>query len=163
MVCSFTGHRQIEAEKREMLTELLGRAIGYAYTEGCRTFITGGAIGFDTLAAKEVIRFRMLHRDVKLVLALPCMEQDAKWNSVQKNSYNFTLGEADEVIYTSEAYTKTCMAIRNRYLAESADILISYLGKANSGSAQTVRMAEKLVKRIYNLYPALHKADNGGK
>ena len=158
MVCSFTGHRQIDPEKQGMLIELLGRAIEYAYTEGCRTFITGGAIGFDTLAAKEVIRFRMTHTDVRLVLALPCIEQDLKWNSTQKNSYNFTLAAADEVIYTSEVYTKTCMAIRNRYLAEQADLLIAYSGKASSGAAQTIRMAERMNKRIYNLYPTVSKA-----
>ena len=163
MVCSFTGHRHIEPEHRAKLIELLGRAIEYAYSEGCRTFMTGGAIGFDTLAAREVIRFRIAHSDVRLILALPCIEQDAKWNDTQKNSYNFTLSVADEVVYTSESYTKTCMAERNRYLAENADILIAYSGKTNSGSAQTVRMAERLGKRTYNLYPTLHKADNGGK
>lgn len=157
MVCSFTGHRQIEPDRRDILVGLLGRAIEYAYSEGCRTFITGGAIGFDTLAAKEVIRFRMNHSDVRLVLALPCIEQDAKWNSAQKNAYSFTLAVADEVIYTSEVYTKNCMAIRNKYLADKADLLIAYVGRSNSGAAQTVRMAESMNKRIYNLYPTVVK------
>lgn len=160
MVCSFTGHRYIEPERRAALVELLGRAIEYAYAEGCRTFMTGGAIGFDTLAAREVIRFRISHGDVRLVLVLPCLEQDLKWNAEQKNSYNFTLSVADEVIYTSEIYTKKCMAVRNKFLAEHAHMLIAYSGRTNSGSAQTLRMAEHMKKRIYNLYPAALKAAN---
>ena len=160
MVCSFTGHRKIEPETRERLVGLLGRAIEYAYNEGCRTFITGGALGFDTLAAREVIRFRMSHTDVRLVLALPCVEQDSKWSETQKSAYNFTLSAADEVIYTSETYTNHCMAERNRYLADRADILIAYCGRTNSGAAQTVRMAEKMNKRIYNLYPTILKIMN---
>jgi uncharacterized phage-like protein YoqJ len=136
---------------------LLGRAIEYAYSEGCRDFICGGAIGFDTLAAREMIRFRMTHTDARLILALPCIEQDLKWSDSQRNAYNFTLSSADEVIYISDSYTKTCMAERNRYLAEKCDMLIAYVGRTTSGAAQTVRMAEKLNKRIYNLYPTLHK------
>ena len=157
MVCSFTGHRQIEPQYRDAVVALLSRAIDYSYREGCRTFITGGAVGFDTLAAREVIRFRMSHPDVRLILALPCVEQDAKWSDAQKSAYNFTLAAADEVVYTSECYTKECMAERNRYLAQRADVLIAYSGRTNSGAAQTVRMAEKMNKRVYNLYPTVVK------
>ena len=157
MVCSFTGHRQIESDRRAALVTLLARAIEYAYGEGCRKFICGGALGFDTLAAREVIRFRMTHNDVRLVLALPCIEQDLKWSEAQKSAYGFTLAAADEVIYTSDYYTKTCMAERNRFLAEKCDILIAYVGRMQSGAGQTLRMAEKLGKRTYNLYPTLYK------
>ena len=158
MTCSFTGHRQIAYEKRAAVTALIARAVEYAYAEGCRTFMCGGALGFDTLAAREIIRFRMSHNDVRLILALPCPEQDAKWSDSQKNAYNYTVAEADEVIYVSESYTKNCMAERNRLLAESADILIAYVGRSTSGAAQTVRMADKLGKRIYNLYRAAETA-----
>ena len=99
----------------------------------------------------------MSHADARLILALPCIEQDSKWSEAQKSAYNFTLSAADEVIYTSEVYTKYCMAERNRYLAERADILIAYCGRTNSGAAQTVRMAERMNKRVYNLYPAVLK------
>lgn len=158
MTCSFTGHRQIAPEKRSAIINLLARAVEYAYSEGCRTFMCGGALGFDTLAAREIIRFRMTHTDMRLVLALPCTEQDAKWSESQKNSYNYTVAAADEVIYVSDVYTKTCMAERNRLLAESCDILIAYVGRSASGAAQTVRMAERLGKRIYNLYKSAEDA-----
>ena len=157
MTCSFTGHRQISPEVRPSLKALLDKAVEYAYSEGCRTFICGGALGFDTMAARAVISYRMMHKDVRLVLALPCIDQDAMWSDSQKNSYEFTVSEADEVMYVSDSYTKDCMAKRNRFLAEKADILIAYSGRANSGAAQTVRMAERLNKRIYNLYPSVNK------
>ena len=108
MTCSFTGHRQIAYEKRAAVTALIRRAVEYAYSEGCRTFMCGGALGFDTLAAREIIRFRMSHNGVRLVLALPCIEQDAKWSEQQKNAYNYTVAEADEVI--SSALFFVCVA-----------------------------------------------------
>lgn len=158
--CSFTGHRRIEAEHAKKLSDLLSRAVNYAYENGCRRFIAGGAIGFDTLAAREVIKFRISHPDVLLVLALPCLNQDEHWSQAQKDSYSYTLASADEVIYLSEEYTDTCMKERNRYLAEEADILIAYASRAASGAGQTVRMAKQRGIEVYNLFAAL-AADRG--
>ena len=39
-------------------------------------------------------------------------------------------------------------------------LLVAYVGKYIGGSAQTLRMAEKLEKTIYNLYPTLEKGVN---
>ncbi len=156
-VCSFTGHRQIKKEHESALPSLIYRAVEYAYSKGCRTFLAGGALGFDTFAAREVIRFRMLHSDVCLVLVLPCPDQAKRWTGTQQKSYNHTLECADEIIYISEEYTDTCLRERNQKLAYDADILISYVSRSNSGSAQTVRMARALGREVYNLYPALEK------
>ncbi len=158
-VCSFTGHRRIELRHAEKISELLSRAVNYAYENGCRKFLAGGAIGFDTLAAREVIKFRISHPDVSLVLALPCINQDERWTDGQKDSYSYTLSAADEVIYISEEYTDTCMKERNRYLAESADMLIAYVSHSASGAGQTVRMAKQHGVPVYNLYGHLDAAD----
>ena len=82
--CSFTGHRIIKKSHSAKLRELLSRAIEYAYSNGVRTFYSGGAIGFDTLAASEVIKFRASHPDTRLVILVPCPEQSAKWSPYQK-------------------------------------------------------------------------------
>lgn len=159
--CSFTGHRNIKAEHEAALPELVLRAIGYAYERGCRTFYSGGAVGFDTVAAREVIRFRMTHPDVRLVILVPCINQDAAWSYRQREAYSYILSSADEVIFvSSEPYRDGCMRERNRRLVELADILICYASRRNSGAGQTVTMADKLNKEIYNLYPYLLKNEN---
>ena len=158
-VCSFTGHRQIKKEHIKELPGIVARAIKYAYQQGCRKFIAGGALGFDTVAAREVVRFRMSCPDVSLVLFLPCINQDVKWNARQKELYEYLLSEANEVVYVSEEYTDGCMRERNLRLAEEADILIAYVSRTNSGSAQTVRMAKEKGKEVYNLYPSLERGE----
>lgn len=158
--CAFTGHRRIESRHVQKLPELVLRAVQYAYDNGCRKFITGGAIGFDTLAAREIIKFRISHPDVSLVLALPCTNQDEHWSPSQRDAYSYTLSVADEVIYISDEYTETCMKERNLYLAEKSDILIAYVSRSASGAGQTVRMANRLGREIYNLYAAL---ENGSR
>ena len=139
---------------------MLARAVAYAYSKGCRKFLAGGAIGFDTAAACEVLRFKISHPDASLILVLPCENQSEKWSHSQKEMYNYILSRADEVIYVSEEYTPTCMKERNRYLAEHSDILLAYVKRGNSGSAQTLRMATGKCKEIYNLYAALEKQNN---
>ena len=157
MTCAFTGHRNIKYEHKSLLSNLLARAIGYAYDKGCRRFITGGALGFDTEAAREVIRFRMSHPDVSLVLFIPCLDQDAAWSARQKDFYDYTLSVADEVRFVSEHYDKGCMKRRNQAMAEECDILIAYVGHDRSGSSQTLRIAKSLDKETYNLYNHLAK------
>ena len=118
MVCAFTGHRKIPPEHRQGLTELLQSAIAHAYDLGCRKFIAGGALGFDTEAAREVIRFRISHPDVHLALYLPCIGQDISWSDRQRALYDYTLNCANEVRYVSENYDPDCMRRRNYAMAE---------------------------------------------
>ncbi len=156
--CAFTGHRQIKNSHKNRIGELLSRAVAFAYSEGCRDFYAGGAIGFDTLAAREVIRFRISHPDVRLIMLLPCINQGAHWSSSQIGSYEYILSEADELKYISNEYTSTCMRERNAALADAADIMIAYVGRRGSGSSQTAGMAERMGKQVYNLYPSLENS-----
>ena len=158
--CSFTGHRRIEERHAPKLPALLSRAIKYAYENGVRCFFCGGAYGFDTLAAREVIRFRAHHPDVRLVLLLPCPEQASGWSARLRDAYEYVLSVSDEVVYMSETYTRGCMQKRNRELVERAELVIAYLSHAHSGSAQTVNYANRAGKTVYNLYPAL---ENGAE
>ncbi len=162
MVCSFTGHRQIKEGHRQSLPQLLLRAIEFAYSKGCRTFLAGGAIGFDTEAALTVIKYRVSHSDVSLILVLPCLDQSRGWTDSQRSCYEYTLKNADEVVYISEEYTPTCMRERNRYLAEKADLMIAYADRQNSGAAQTVRMARMVSSgisfRLLSIVPSRSRA-----
>ena len=153
--CAFTGHRRIEQRHRGRLEELLSRAIAYAYSEGCRVFITGGALGFDTLAAKEIIRFRLSHPDIAFKMIIPCKNQSESWSDEQVGMYEYTLANADEVEFVADEYSEGCMRERNQRLADSSDLLIAYVSRTYSGAAQTVRMATAKGKLVYNLYPSL--------
>ena len=152
MRCSFTGHRVIPESHLASLEDLVSRAISYAYEKGCREFYTGGALGFDTLCAKQIIRFRLIHNDVRFILVLPCKDQSEKWSASQRGMYDFTLASADEIIYTSDEYTPSCMKKRNQALADICDILIAYAERERSGAGQTVAMAKRQGKEVYNLF-----------
>ena len=124
----------------------------YVYQGGVRDFYTGGAVGFDPMAAKAVILLKMRDPAVKLHILIPCKDQTARWSDAQRSTYDFLVSKADDVEYVSEEYKPTCMKKRNQRLCDVCDVLIAYSGRYGSGSAQTVRMAQKQGKTIYNLY-----------
>lgn len=150
--CAFTGHRVIEERHRDGIEPLLARAIEYAYSQGVRRFYNGAAVGFDTLAARQVIRFRMTHPDVTLHMLIPCASQEERWSERQREMYTFILSHADTVEYLSPTYYRGCMQVRNKRLVDSADMLIAYVGSETGGSAYTLGLAKKRGILIFNLY-----------
>ena len=72
--CCFTGHRRIPEQEMLWVRRRLREEILDLAQKGVDTFLTGGALGFDTLAAQEVLRMRAMGLpSLKLVLALPYM------------------------------------------------------------------------------------------
>ena len=159
MTCAFTGHRQILPEHRTALIELLQVAINQAYDLGYRKFITGGALGFDTEAARELIRFRISHSDISLSVYVPYIGQEENWSPAQKDAYAYILSSANEVKYISENYDSQCMKRRNQAMVNDCDMLIAYVYRDRTGSSQTVRMARDMGREIINLYNQLSIAD----
>ena len=71
--CCFTGHRFISNEHMDKIEKNLPIVIRTLAERGITEFLSGGALGFDMIAAKAVIREREKNGDIRLVLALPCM------------------------------------------------------------------------------------------
>lgn len=156
--CCFTGHRVVAAAKRDMVIAAVDGHIKDLYHAGYRYFMAGGALGFDTLAAIEVLRAARFDSEIKLILALPCRDQTAKWDNVpnyteQLQLYKQILGLASHVVYVSDFYTPTCMKERNRYMIDHSSACIAYYsGRAQSGAGQTYRMAIADNLDVYNVY-----------
>ncbi len=139
----FTGHRIIAKQDEQKLKNDLESTLRTLVSYGVKSFICGGAIGFDTLAAKAVLALKEELEEIKLVLILPCKNQDAKWNQRQRDEYARILRKADHVEYVSDDYTPTCMHDRNRRMVDICGYCISYLRKKSSGTQYTVSYAEQ--------------------
>ena len=120
-------------------------------------FYTGGAVGWDALAALTVLKLRESYPEVKLHLVLPCPfeKQSTKWNEAQKTEYLRIFGLADSVEQVSDRYYNGCIKARNAHLVELAsDYSICYWNPKHyrSGTGQTVRMAQKKGIEVINLF-----------
>ena len=151
--CCFTGHRAIPREEQPGLRERLREAILRLAGEGIDTFLAGGALGFDTMAAREVLSLRETELpEIHLVLVLPCLGQERRWDSESIELYHQLIRQADEAIYTGDVYTPGCMHTRNRYLVNHSSHCLCYLKDTEQGgTAYTVRYAENQGLQIINL------------
>lgn len=155
--CCFTGHRRIPPREGLLLRRRLRAEIARLAEMGVDTFLAGGALGFDTLAAQEVLRVRAEGAlGVHLVLVLPCLGQESLWSQRDAAVYRALLRQADEVIYTGDVYTKGCMFQRNRYLVDhSAYCLCCLMDTGRGGTAYTVKYARDQGLTVVNLAEAL--------
>ena len=152
----FTGHRKMKDDEGAISDKLYSLLERLYDEESISDFYAGGAVGFDTVAAKCVLKLRENHKYVKLHLILPCSneEQTRNLTASQKNEFNDILKRADSVEYTSPHYYRGCMSSRNKRLVECAEdcCICYYDSTVKSGTAQTVELAKKKGLKIYDLF-----------
>ena len=164
MIVSLTGHRPdkisgwaeargaIEVAIRKSLAEEIQRLVN---EQGATTFMSGMAPGFDLWAADEVLRLRAerkIGESVRLVLAVPYPDFDRSFASEYRALYESVMANADEVIYVSPGYHRGCYTRRNDFLTESADLVLAYYEGSEGGTRYTCRKAEKVGKKVINIY-----------
>ena len=150
--CSFTGHRVIKKDLLPHVIKRLDVTVSSLINQGVVTYLSGGAIGFDTYASLTVIKYRENNPLIKLIMVLPCLNQDERWNEKDKQTYRYLLDNADKIIYVSERlYYQGCMLLRNEYLIEHSDVCVAYMLHGRSGTSQTVRLAREQGLKVINL------------
>ena len=115
-------------------------------------FGTGGALGFDTMAAQTVLALKPRFPHIKLILVLPCQTQTKRWSENDQKIYNLIRHQADKIVYMSEHYYKGCMHARNRHLVDNSSICVCYLTASHGGTAYTVNYALQQGLRVINLH-----------
>ena len=116
----FTGHRSLPADRLSQIEEKTLHILDVLIAAGYRTFLCGGALGFDTLAEECILARRERVPEIRLILALPCRDQTERWTKMRAlREYQRIKGLADEVVYLRDFYTEGCMKERNQYTTAS--------------------------------------------
>ena len=149
--CCFTGHRVIPTAHIQPLYEKLLESVEVARRNGFRDFYTGGAVGFDRLAASAVLKAKEKYGDISLHLLLPCLGQEEKWSREEQEAFHLECERADEVQYLALSYYDGCMRARNQALVDVADMCFAYVTNPRSGAGQTMRMAKEKGITVLNL------------
>lgn len=148
-VCCFTGHRDLGGKDAE-ISKRLHLMVESCIVAGFNEFRVGGALGFDTLAAETVLKLREQYPAARLVVMVPCRDQDRAWSREQKERYHAILQTADEVKVLSETYYRGCMFARNRALVDGSELCLAYL-KGAGGTKMTVDYAKKQNVTVINI------------
>ena len=165
----FTGHRPkslfgYQNAPYEIMRQYLTDIVSYFYEQkDTRVFITGGAQGIDQIAFWAIEHAKRKYPDIKSILYAPCVKQDEKWSdkgTFSKSEYQRILKLADEVVYISNTtyQSNEQMIDRDKAMVDASDFVIGVLEKDEeykknpSGTAVTLRYAEKQNKVIYGIY-----------
>ena len=164
MTCAFTGHRPQDlpwgfAESGpdyENFKARLLAAVLDLIQEGCTHFISGMAQGVDTLCAEIVLGLKATHPGITLECALPFAGQAAHWPKRARARYDAILAAADKVtVVCKGGYMPYVMGARNRYMVDSADVVIAGFHGGSGGTKNTVDYAVSRGKRLIIVAPKI--------
>ncbi len=154
-VVSFTGHRQLPLQEIPLLREKVETAVQALLKRGYVLFLTGGALGFDTLAQEVLLSLKPRYPAIIAVMVLPCADQSRLWSPRDKERYGELVRSADGCICLEREYTPDCMQKRNRFMVDHSRITVAYYdGHSRSGTGSTVRYGAQKGNEIHNLHPA---------
>lgn len=160
--CAFTGHRPKSfpwgydetTSGCVLLKKVLAAQITELAERGVTSFLSGMAQGTDFWCAQIVLGLRKKNSALRLCCVLPCEDQEVKWPAPMQEQYRSILGQANDVIYVGQKYSRECMLKRNRWMVDHSSILLAvYNGSFRSGTGMTVRYARQLGREIYILDP----------
>lgn len=152
--CFFSGHRSVT--ESFAFEQRICEEIKNMYDKGVRVFLSGGALGFDTICGEQVIYLRRSYMyDIQLKLYLPCWNYNERWSPAMRMRSEQLQREADETIFVTNAdYAPGCMKARNYAMVDDAAYGIVYWDSTRyrSGTGQTVRYAQKKNRTIVNIF-----------
>ena len=146
LTVAFFGHRQtenfaeVESKLEQTVTELLR---GETFVE----FLVGRNGEFDTLAASVVRRVvkRMDTANASLTLVLPYSTAEFLSNEKSFLDYYDTVEICEQ---SAKAHYRSAITVRNRYMADRADIIICCIQRKSGGAWAAVSYALRQGKRI---------------
>lgn len=168
VTCCFTGHRpnklygyDLSNPKYQELAKVIKWYCKFLYVEhGVRRFITGGALGFDTLAFFAVNSLKSTYPDIQNVLAIPFVGQENAWKSpIDVDRYNRMKSLADEIIITSKIDEYSANSIggklnkRNHYMVDNSNYIVGLWDGTSGGTANCVNYANSQNINVIVLKP----------
>ena len=148
--CFFTGHRIIPNDSRPALRNRIKNAcIDLIKNNNVTDFITGGALGFDTIAALVVLELKKEYPNIKLYLYFPCTNQSVKWTAYDKKMWESIKLMADDYKYISDMpYVAGCMQLRNKAMVDDAQYCVAYCTRNFGGTFSTIKYAKEKDRTI---------------
>ena len=122
---------------------------------GVTEFISGGALGFDQVAARAVIGVEEIGHPVKLTMALPFPGFESKWIPKSKREFAELELRANKTLYVCDAgYAPWKMQRRNEWMVNESTIVIALYGPDKTGGTlNCIHYAMTLFRPIVKIHP----------
>ena len=166
--CCFTGHRpnklfgyDLNNPNYQKLAKVIRQYCRYLVdNHGVDKFISGGALGVDTVAFFAVESLKKDYPHIQNILAIPFVGQSSIWkNKVDIDRYERMLKIADRVVIvdTVEEYKSNTIGQklnrRNEYMVNNSSYLIAtWNGDKSGGTYNCLKFANENGLKIYNTW-----------
>lgn len=134
------------------LVHVVQRAINHGFD----TFISGGALGVDQIAAEAVLHEKKnpAYKHVKLIIAMPFPSQGSKWPKHAQEIFQRILEEADQWLAISpDPYTREKMQIRNEWMVDKSEATCAVWAGGPGGTGNCVKYARSVRQPILIVNP----------
>lgn len=149
--CCFTGHREIREEDLPGILEQTEQVVRRLIEKGVVFFGVGGAIGYDTEAAKLLFRLRAIdYPHIKVILVYPFEGFTSRWSDAQRVGYARLLPQYDKTVCVAQRASREAYLERDRHLVDGSAHCIAYCTRNSGGTAYTVRYAHQQGVTVYN-------------
>jgi uncharacterized phage-like protein YoqJ len=133
------------------LISLLNQVLIHLIENGCTVFYCGMAEGFDIICAESLLLLKKKYKNVRLVCVIPFLEHADSIKLSWSRRYNSIISHCDEVVYSAEEYHVSTFHIRNVYMVDHSDCVITWYNGKKGGTRNTLNYAQKNSKLIINL------------
>ena len=149
--CCFTGHREIREEDLPAILKRTEQVVRRLIEQGVVFFGVGGAVGYDTEAAKLLCRLRATdYPHIKVILVYPFEGFTDRWSDAQRAEYARLLPRYDKTVCVAQRASREAYLERDRHLVDSSAYCIAYCTRNSGGTAYTVRYAHQQGVPVYN-------------
>ena len=150
--CCFTGHREISEKDLPGILRRTEQAVRRLIEQGVVFFGVGGAIGYDTEAAKLLFRLRVTdYPRIKVILVYPFEGFTSRWSGEQRAEYARLLPQYDKAVCVAQRASREAYLARDRHLINGSAYCIAYCTRDSGGTAYTLRYAQQEGLKIYNV------------
>ena len=165
MTVCFTGHRTINGQyyDRENYTEhwlavwqSTVSIVHRLWQQGHKDFISGGALGFDQLAANAVLYIKNHQVDINLWMALPFPGFERKWPAKSQTALVTIVGQADHMFYIDPQsdYKPWKMQKRNKWMVDNSQYVVGlYLDDKTGGTLNCLKYVMSKYRPFMTLHP----------
>ncbi len=143
-ICAVSGHRIL---KKDFSEEKLKELFRLLILDGFKVFLSGMAIGFDTVCCKVLFELKKEY-DIKIIGCIPFKGQESTFSLEQKKTYNKYVQNCDDTVILYDEYIKCAFFERNRLMIDNCELLVAYIYENKGGTYYTVKYANSKEKEI---------------
>lgn len=143
--CFFVGNRELPAYRIKMIRQQVKDTIDELMGEGIKFFFVSGEPGFETLAAEEIVRYRMHYPDsgIQLIFIPPTQEQRMEMSPQELRKAEALRWTADQVFDLTSYPELQDDKLRRKWMVECSSACVTYFSRIRDCSSDTIQYAQQ--------------------